>query len=226
VTTPGSAAELVAELVGLGLSRRQIGRSVGVNDSYIGRILSGARGTTGAKYAGRLAELRAEVDARQAAGVPLRRGETVATAAPVEHRTQRLRRPARVYDGRHATTARVGKQAARNGARALVGELQHAADEGRKVAVDLHTTSATMAQKANYSVKQQGAVGRRRKARIITVTFGPVDADELLPYVEAAGGDLVAGALTWAVETGSYEGSPDDGEAETVVGAEVRTWDA
>lgn len=229
MTTPSSAAELVAELVGLGLSRRQIGRSVGVNDSYIGRILSGARGTTGAKYAGRLAELRAEVEARRDAGAPLRKGETVETSAPVQRRQQRLRRPVLAYSGRHATTARVGRQAARNGARGLVGELQHAADEGRRVAVDLHTTSERMARKANYGAKKSPHQPGKRKgqARVRVITFGPVDADELLAYVEDAGGDLVRGALTWATETGAYEGSGgDDEDVSTVVGAELRAWDA
>ena len=226
MTNPSSAAELVAELVGLGLSKRQIGRSVGVNDSYIGRILTGARGTTGAKYADRLAQLRAEVEARASAGTPLRKGETVETTAPVERRQQRLRRPVLAYQGRHATTARVGKQAARNGARGLVGELQHAADAGRRVAVDLHTTSERMAQKAGYGAKKSAHEPGRKRGRIRTITLGPVDADELLAYVEDAGGNLVAGVLTWAGEAGLYEGGEaDEEDMSTVVGVEIRAWD-
>ena len=220
MTTPSTAAELVAQLVGLGVSKRSIGRSIGVNDSYVGRIVTGARGTTGANYLGRLQQLRAEIDARAAAGVPLRKGEAVTTTAPVTKRAQKLRRPSRVYDSARASTARAGKQAARNGSRTLVGELQHAAAGGRRVVVQMTTVSHTVARKSTYG-RHVEPKGRERRW---TFEIGPVDADELLPYVEAAGGSLVEGAVLWSVDAGQFESELDEDQAATIVAVELRTW--
>ena len=222
MTTPGSARALVVQLVEAGLSRRQIGASLGVNDSYIGRVFRGERGSTGDKYAGRLAQLIDELEARRTAGVPVRRGESIVTTAPVEKRTQKVRRPARVYESRRASTARAGKQAAQNGARSLAGEVRYAAAEGRMVVVVLTCTSEAVARRATYGRKIEPK-GRRR---LWTFELGPMPADELAEQVEAAGGSVVEGAILWSVEAGQYESELDEDELHTIVGAEVRTWDA
>ena len=224
MTIPTTARDLVVALVEGGLSRKQIGKSLGVNDSYIGRVFRGERGATAGKYAARLEQLTGELEARQAAGVPVRRGEVITTTAPVDKRRQNVRRPARIYESSRATTARAKRQATRSGARSLVGEIRYAASTGRHVAVDLQVTSSLYHRVSGSGSKAGNTPPAVKTSASYTVTIGGVSALEWLEVLDEVEGNLVAAALRILVDQGRLE-DDDDGESLTdVVGVEVRTW--
>jgi hypothetical protein len=113
------AGDRSLRLIAGGMSRKQIGSSIGRNDRLIGYVEKGVK--PGHNLVPSLQQLAGELEARREAGVPPRRGEVV----PVRRRrgrrgrgqggAQRVRRPTVISESAHHSTSRIGKQAAESG---------------------------------------------------------------------------------------------------------------
>lgn len=193
-----TSRELVAELLGMGQSRRSIGRAIGRNDRLIGYV------ETGAKPGKDLAEsLQALKDQLGGAAVSVPEPPRRQTAG---NRVARVRQ-ARTVDRGSWTNTKLGKQAARNtGGESLRPQLGKAADAGATVAVTVTFRPG---------VPVNGSSGRRGRVN------GSHDVTMKLDPEEIGEGNPLDNILAAMADAGYVSGEVDRGD---VAAVELRTY--
>lgn len=206
-----SSQELVRELLGLGLSRREIGRQLGRNDRLIGYVESGAK--PGANLEVSLAALRDRLAGAGAAASPPPPPRRTTAGG----RVARVRAPATRGASRWSSTTSK-RQGTSSGARPVAKAIARAADNGAAMAFTLTVAPGVSVAKSG----KRGGPIRGGKAQEVRIGEGRegLDADEWTERVEAAGGDVTQAVADYLNESGRAESiSRDD-----IYSVELSTW--
>lgn len=208
----------------MGLSNRAIAQAIGRNDSMISQIARGARGPGyGSNLRASLGALRAELSARQQAGVPARQAVREAAVAPPSRRVRatgapaRVRRPTTVRGPAFSTTT-TRRQASRHGAHGMVHPLADAANKGHVAAVDVSVSRSVFVEGTSGGRAHKVQTGRGGKFEMHLGTAAEAQA-RLREY----GGDFSAMVLGEALGRGLIRATGQL-DASAVESIELRTW--
>lgn len=201
-----TSKEVVERLLAAGMTKAEIAREIGRDSSVVSQITSGRK-----PYANLTPTLEA-IEQKRA-------GRTVEVPeAPRRLDKQgniaRVRRPT----GRGRTISVGSKGTIKSGARSILNRLRKAAADGQLTAWTLVFPNGVVVGKS----PKAGKNSHHRNAGAPNVAdFGGVPADEMLAFVNAAGGNVPLGVVRWLVAQNRLE---DD--SVMPVSIEMRTYDA
>jgi hypothetical protein len=210
-----SARDEIQALLSAGLTKRDIGRAVGRNDSLIGQIARGAK--PGRNLEAALGGLRERVG---------RLGKSDALAAPeplpeAPRRVQAVRQAVR-HGGNRWSVAGVKAQATSTGAKALQGIIYDADATGRRLSLHLSVNPRlVIARSGGRRIKR--AKGRREAQEVRAGDNGRgIDAGMLATLVDSHNGNVTEAIAEYLAVSG-YVGAIS---AADIYSVEVSSWDA